>query len=173
MKGLTIAFALGLAAPVMAAAATPVATASEADHAGIDATLDAVYAVISGPAGAKRDWDKMRSLFTPDARLTAITSKGLTGGTLDRYIETSGPLLEQHGFTERELGRRIEVYGNLAHAWSSYEGVGDGGKLRLRGINSFQLVRQPDGIWKVFTILWQPESAGNPVPSDMIMESAN
>ena len=148
-------------------------TESELTLRNIDLTIDNVYAVISGPAGQKRDWAKMRSLFTADARLSAITSKGITGGNLDRYIEVSGPLLEKNGFVERELARRVAVYGNLAHVWSSYEGVGDGGKLKVRGINSFQLVRQWDGSWKVFTILWQPEIARTPLPADMNGESAN
>ena len=142
-------------------------TERELAEANIGLTLNGVYGVISGPAGQKRDWDKMRSLFTDDARLYAITSKGLRGGSLDNYIQASGPLLEQHGFVERELERRVEVYGNLAHAWSSYEGTGDGGKLKQRGINSFQLARQADGSWKVFTILWQPENASIPLPADM------
>jgi len=166
---------------VLIAAAQPVSTTppvirpmteSELTLANIDLTIDAVYAVISGPAGQKRDWTKMRWMFTDDARLYSITSKGLKGGNLDHYIQTSGPLIEQHGFVERELARRVEVYGNLAHAWSSYEGVGDGGKLKLRGINSIQLVRQADGRWKVFTILWQPENASIPLPADMNEGSA-
>ena len=176
MSALLMALALGLTSPLASApAATTVsaATVSDADRAGIDAALDGVYGVISGPAGQKRDWAKMRSMFTADARLNSISSKGLTGGSLDHYIETSGPLLEKHGFIERELARRVEVYGNLAHAWSSYEGIGDGGRLKLRGINSFQLVRQTDGSWKVFTILWQPENAAIPLPTDMNEGSAN
>ena len=34
-----------------------------------EAILAAVYSVISGPKGQTRDWDRMRSLFLPDARL--------------------------------------------------------------------------------------------------------
>ena len=35
----------------------------------IDHILTAIYDVISGPAGAPRDWDRFRSLFYPGARL--------------------------------------------------------------------------------------------------------
>jgi hypothetical protein len=173
---MTVILSLLMAAAQPAATTPPPIkpmTERQIDEANINIALNNVYGVISGPAGQKRDWAKMRSLFTDDARLVAITAKGLKGGTVDHYIETSGPLLEQHGFVERELGRRVEIYGNLAHAWSSYEGVGDGGKLKLRGINSFQLVRQLDGSWKVFTILWQPEHPTFPLPADMNQGSAN
>src|ERR1700730_6512750 len=43
--------------------------ANPADVASIDSIIAAVYNVISGPAGKKRDWDRMRSLFVPGARL--------------------------------------------------------------------------------------------------------
>src|SRR5882757_7954421 len=49
---------------------TPSAPAANpADVASIDSIIAAVYDVISGPAGKKRDWDRMRSLFVPGARL--------------------------------------------------------------------------------------------------------
>ena len=32
-----------------------------------EAIVAAVYDVISGPAGQKRNWDRMRTLFVPDA----------------------------------------------------------------------------------------------------------
>ena len=39
------------------------------DVGSIDAIIAAAYDSISGPANAKRDWDRMRSLFIPGARL--------------------------------------------------------------------------------------------------------
>ena len=164
--GVMIAVLLLGAAPAAAQAATvsPAAEASaEAEIAGV---LRDVYAVISGPKGQARDWARMRTMFTPDARLTAIGPKGPSGGTLDDYIARSGPLLIESGFTEDELARRVEIYGNLAHAWSSYEGTGNDGKLKVRGINSIQLVRR-DGRWLVQSILWQPETPAFPLPADM------
>jgi len=40
----------------------------------MDAIIAALYNVISGPAG-ERDWNRLRSLFLPDARLTAVHKK--------------------------------------------------------------------------------------------------
>ena len=155
-------------APAMAQNAPATASATRAtDQAAIGAALDAVYGVISGPAGQARDWARMRTLFTPEARLTAIGANGARGGTVEDYIAKSGPTLTTAGFTERELARRVEIYGDLAHAWSSYEGTGNGGKLKVRGINSFQLVRQ-NGRWLVQSILWQAESPARPLPADML-----
>jgi hypothetical protein len=53
-------------------AATPsnaAPAANPADVASIDSIITALYDVISGPAGKKRDWDRFRSLFAPGARL--------------------------------------------------------------------------------------------------------
>ena len=126
-----------------------------------------VYAIISGPAGQKRDFARMKTLFTPDARLYAVGQRGLQGGSLDDYIEKSGPLLEKVGFTEKELTRRIELYGNVAQVWSSYAGTSTDGSVNVRGINSLQLARQPDGRWLVHSILWQQERPDLRLPADM------
>jgi hypothetical protein len=158
-----------IAAAAIALPSVPLVAAapSSADRAGIDATMHAVYDVISGPAGQKRDFDRMRSLFAPGALLRVITPKGVRGGTLDDYIANSGPILEKEGFTEKELARRIEVYGNLASVWSSYDGRTANGSFHERGINSFQLVKV-DGKWLVASILWQEEGKQFPLPTDML-----
>ena len=152
-----------LAAALVAAAPAP----SQADLAGIDAAIRGVYEVISGPPGQKRDFDRMRSLFAPGATLKAIGPKGLRGGSLDDYISRNKDVLEREGFTERELGRRLEVWGGLATAWSAYDGRTANGSFHERGINSFQLVKI-DGKWLVASILWQEETPDDPLPRDLL-----
>ena len=146
-----------------AAAAQP---APNADLAEIDKTVHAVYDVISGPPGQKRDFDRMRSLFAPNATLKAIGPKGLRGGSLEDYISRNAAVLEKEGFTEKELGHRVELWGNLAAVWSSYDGRTANGSFHERGINSFQLVKI-DGKWLVASILWQEETPENPLPADL------
>jgi hypothetical protein len=152
-----------LAAALVAAAPAP----SQADLAGIDAAIRGVYQVISGPPGRKRDFDRMRSLFAPGATMKAIGPKGLHGGSVEDYIARDKDILERDGFTKRELGRRLEVWGGLATAWSSYDGRTANGSFHERGINSFELVRI-DGKWLIASILWQEETPDNPLPRDLI-----
>ncbi|MDQ2975017.1 MAG: hypothetical protein M3R69_06365 [Acidobacteriota bacterium] len=77
--------------------------ANPADANSIDAIIAAVYDVISGPAGKKRDWDRMRSLFVPGARLIP-TGPRQTGGygsrvlTVDEYIERASASSRRKGF---------------------------------------------------------------------------
>jgi hypothetical protein len=134
--------------------------------AAIDHTIGEVYAVISGPPGQKRNFDHMRSLFAPGATLKAIGPKGLRGGSLEDYITRNSAILEKEGFTERELGRRVEIWGGLATAWSAYDGRTANGSFHERGINSFQLVKI-DGKWLVASILWQEETPDNPLPANL------
>ena len=151
-----------------AAAVAPQPNAT--DLAGIDAAIRGVYDVISGPPGQKRDFDRMRTLFAPGATLKAIGPKGLRGGSLEDYIGRNAEVLEKEGFTERELGRRVELWGGLATAWSAYDGRTANGSFHERGINSFQLVKV-DGKWLVASILWQEETPDNPLPSELIKGS--
>lgn len=146
--------------------AKPLGTAA-VEEAAIRRTVADVYAVISGPAGQKRDWARMRTLFTRDARLYAVGRAALVGGSLEDYITRNGPNLERVGFTERELASRVQMYGNVAQVWSSYHGTSTDRSVDIRGINSFQLARQHDGTWLVHSILWQQERPDLKLPADM------
>jgi hypothetical protein len=161
------------AAPSTAAPAAPPA-ADPKDVATMDAIVAAVYDVISGPAGQKRNWDRFRSLFLPGARLipTGRRPTGEVGSrvlTPEDYIERSSPLLEKNGFFEREISRRMERYGNIAHIFSTYESrhTTADEKPFARGINSIQLMN--DGKrWWIVTIFWLGEDEKNPLPAEYL-----
>jgi hypothetical protein len=148
----------------------PTLAANPADVASTDAILAALYDVISGPAGKKRDWDRMRSLFIPEGRLIAV-GKRPTGEIVRRvmdvegYISASGPFIETNGFFEREIARRSESFGQIVHVFSTYEArhKADDPKPFMRGINSIQLMN--DGKrWWIVTVFWQPETPDHPLP---------
>ena len=146
------------------------AAANPADVSSADAIIKAVYDVISGPAGKERDWDRMKTLFIPGARLIA-TGPRQAGGygsrvmTIDDYVLSSGPYLIKEGFFENEVARKTESFGQILHAFSTYEARHKPGeKPFARGINSIQLMN--DGTrWWVVTILWQAEDEKTPLPA--------
>jgi len=158
-------------------AAAPAAQAPAADPkdvATMDAIVAALYDVISGPAGQKRNWDRFRSLFVPGARLIP-TGRRPTGEVVSRvrtpeeYIQASAPLLEQNGFFEREISRRVEKFGNIAHIFSTYEArrKAEDEKPFMRGINSIQLMN--DGKrWWIVTVFWQAEDEKNSLPAEYL-----
>lgn len=151
------------------AAAQP--AANPADVASVDAILAALYDVISGPAGQARNWDRMRSLFAPGARLipTGIRQDGsrfMSVLTVEDYIERSGPSLERNGFFEQEIGRTTEQFGQVVHVFSAYDSkrtLADAQPF-ARGINSIQL-RHDGARWYVVTIFWDSERPDNPIPA--------
>jgi hypothetical protein len=147
--------------------------AAPVDVASLDAIMLAVYDVISGPAGQKRDWNRMRSVFTKNARLMPLAPTGLRSGGVEDYIAVSGPRLEAEGFIEREIARRVEQYGNVAHVFSTYEARRQAdGPVFARGINSFQLARH-GGRWWVVSIMWQSETPQNPIPAHYLPPRAS
>jgi hypothetical protein len=146
------------------------------DVESIDAIIDAAYDVISGPAEKKRDWDRERSLFYPGARL--IPTARVPGRNdvdlepqvldVEAYIARVEPLLQQ-GFYEKEIARRTEQFGRIAHVWSTYESryaASDPAPF-MRGINSFQLFNDGQRWW-ILSVYWQHESAGHPIPAKYI-----
>jgi len=157
------------------ASATPARTpssraANPADVASVDSIIAAVYDVISGPAGKKRDWDRMKSLFIPGARLIPTSAKQ-TGGyasrvlTVDEYIQRASAFFEKEGFYEREASRKTEEFGQIVHVFSTYESrhAPDDAKPFQRGLNSIQLMN--DGTrWWVVTIFWQGEDDKHLLP---------
>jgi hypothetical protein len=152
----------------------PIVTAANvADVESIDAIIAATYEVISGPAGKKRDWDRERSLFIPGARLIpTATVPGRNDVDLaplvldvEGYIARVEPLFEREGFYEKEIARRVEQFGQIAHVWSTYESRHDPSDPEpfMRGINSIQLFN--DGKrWWILSIYWQHESTQAPLP---------
>ena len=154
-------------AALLASPAAAVPGTRVLDGAAIDQLIRDTYAVISGPAGKKRDVEQMRRQFAPDAMLRAIGPDGLRGGSNEDYIAKSVPIMEKEGFAEVELGRRVEIYGNLASVWSAYEGRNDDGSYHERGVNSFQLVKL-NGKWVVASLIWQEETPDNQIPADLI-----
>lgn len=143
--------------------------ARSSDVKTIDAIVQAVYDVISGPPEQKRDWNRFRSLFAPNARLmpTVTPPAGKVAVRMlgvDDYITRSEPLMEKEGFVESEAARRTEQFGNIAHVWSTYESRHKPNeKPFARGINSIQLMNDGERWW-IVNILWQNESAQHPVP---------
>jgi hypothetical protein len=164
------AAAQAAAVPVDPFAAIPPPRAE--DVASIDGIVAALYAVISGDAGVKRDWNRFRSLFHPGARMIPTGKNPATGKVAARvlapedYVRISGPLLERDGFHEQELVRRVDSFGNIAQLFSSYEArrkLSDA-KAFMRGINSIQLFN--DGSrWWVTSVTWSQESSDHPLPA--------
>lgn len=136
-----------------------------ADEAAIGKVLDELYDIISGPAGP-RDWTRQKAIFHDESRQmrTWVEPDGSAAIKImgrDAYAADTTPYFAENAFYEIETARRINIFGNMAHAWSIYEArrSPDAADLDRRGINSIQLYKDADG-WKVMSMIWDNEREG-------------
>jgi hypothetical protein len=131
-----------------------------------------LYDLISGPADHERPWEEVSSLFLPGARIR-MEIVGEDGSTrscdwsVDSFAKEAAEHYRRAGFWEREIARKTERFGNIAHIFSTYESrVGDPkGPPATRGINSVQVLRRGE-IWRIAGIVFQIELSDTPIPSE-------
>lgn len=136
----------------------------------LDSILYNLYGAISGEKGEARDWELMKYLFHPDARLIPSGKNqegniGATFMTVQDYIDRAGPWLIENGFFEKEIHREVDTFGNITQVFSTYESFRSESDEApfMRGINSIQLLN--DGTrWWIINIYWMQESKESPIP---------
>jgi hypothetical protein len=178
MRSAILILGLALTSSPLAGQAAPPGPRA-ADVQSLDAILAALYEVISGPAGQQRDWDRMRNLFAPGARLIPTVYRPdsvprLRELSVEDYIKVAGPYFEKEGFFENEVARQVEQYGGVVHAFSTYESrhaAGDPTPF-VRGINSIQLFNDGQRWW-VVTVYWEGERPSNPIPPKYLKSAGN
>jgi hypothetical protein len=159
------------AVPVQRFAARP------EDVSSIEGIVKASYETISGGVGVPRQWGRDESLFDPNVRFVAVERDPKSGAivtmitTHQEFVDEADESTVKEGFTERELGHKIERYGNVATVLSSYEGKNAStGKVVTRGVNIFQLYF--DGKrWWILSMVWDQETPTNPIPPELLPKS--
>jgi hypothetical protein len=168
---LSVAIASRTAAQVPTPPPASTAPAAEAKDVGsVDAIIAALYDANTVLVDQKRDADRFRSLFIPGARLIPTSrvpggKAGLRTLTVDDYVTMGSQGPPRGGFSEREIARTSEAFGNIMQVFSTYESRRNANDHNpTRGINSIQLFN--DGTrWWVVTVLWDNERPGNPIPA--------
>ena len=90
---------------------------------------------------------------------------------VEGFIARAESTFKKNGFYEKEIARRVEQFGQIAHVWSTYESRHDpdDAKPFMRGINSIQLFN--DGKrWWILSIYWQQENAAHPIPKKYFLK---
>lgn len=158
------------AQPVPSATASATVAARPADVASADAIIAALYDANTVMVDRKQDADRFRSLFVPGARLMPTAGPPPGGSalirvqTVDDYVRAASSGPPRHGFSEREIARTSEAFGNIMQVFSTYESHRDSTDAHPgRGINSIQLFN--DGTrWWVVGVLWDNERPNKPIP---------
>lgn len=149
------------------------------DVASVEAIMGALYAIPAGNPGEARDWDRYRSLFSPDARLIPARGDGKGGAmamyvTITDYISLNKTYFEKGGFSDKEVARRVETFGNIAQVWSTFESRHNAADPEpyVRGINSVQLLKDKDRWW-VVNVFWDFEGPGVVIPPEYLPQNKN
>ncbi|WP_224485078.1 hypothetical protein [Robertkochia aurantiaca] len=110
------------------------------DVASIDAIINAYYDVISGSGTDPWEFERDKFIHSTDAVIIRLDEKGNASySSLEaEYIPLA--LSPREDLFEKELGRSVQTYGDIAHVWSAFEIRADPGvPADVRGLNSIRL----------------------------------
>lgn len=152
------------------ATSTATVAANPKDVASADAIIEALYDANTVMVDQKRGADRFRSLFVPGAwmmptaRATVDSRANINMQSVEEYVRRASSGQPRHGFSEREIARTSEAFGNIMQVFSTYEARRDSADVNpTRGINSIQLFN--DGTrWWVVGVLWDTERPWKPIP---------
>jgi hypothetical protein len=108
-----------------------------------ESLVASLYAFISGPAEQKREVERIRSLFHPQARLLVAARHPEKGAflrplELEAFLSFAVPQWEK-GFFERGTGDSVQKLEGLAQVWSPYEIRRSlAGPVEYTGVNAVQ-----------------------------------
>ena len=74
---------------------------------------------------------------------------------------------EPTGFFEKEVARKLDCFGNVCQAFSTYEArhaLSDE-KPFVKGINSIQMLNDGERWW-IASVVWDTERPNNPIPAE-------
>jgi hypothetical protein len=143
--------------------------ATPADVGTIADIMRVSYEVISGPAGAPRQWDRDRTLYMPGATFVSTSKRDgkvqTTIMTTEEYRQKSDASFVAEGLFETEIGSRVERFGNVAQVRSvSVARRTPRGPVEARYVNYAQLYW--DGArWWIAGAVWDQERPDNPIPA--------
>ena len=157
----------------------PPPLAVQPDWSSVDAIVTALYASVSHGPDYEPNWNRLRALFLPQARIVPPEAAGAEElvvldpkafeARIRRYIDGRRERHERLGFTEREIARRENVFGRVCQVFSTYETRWSPHEAPpfTRGVHAIQLV--DDGRrWWIATLVWDAERPDKPIPPGLL-----
>jgi hypothetical protein len=140
------------------------------DITSIDGIIKASYEVVSGNMGEKRQWERDLSLHNSNAMYSfpTVDSKGTIKQTvmpINDFHKLTDDMVLETAFYENEINREVQIFGNIAHVWSTYETrLIKNGPVARRGINSIQLYFDEQRWW-IISWVFDKESESQKIPA--------
>lgn len=140
----------------------------------IDRVTEALYASICFEQQCKPALDTLKRLFIPQGKLINNNDTVPVIMTVDQFIRafqeqlSSGEVISFH---ETEITARTDLFGKIAHRFSTYEAKFDLSTPEplCVGINSIQFIKV-DQSWLVASIVWNDQSEDLKIPQQYLPE---
>lgn len=127
------------------------------------------FRAVSFGTGEAPAYGKILALFVPDGKLINNGSVIPEVSTIDQFIASRRQTVDSGtltSFKENETAEITEIFGNVAHRFSTYtkRSTVDGVAVEGRGLISTQFIRTPSG-WKITSMAWDDERPGFSIPA--------
>lgn len=131
--------------------------------------VDGFFSAVSFAHGSKPKYDDIYELFIEAGLLIKNVGANPEISTVPEFIRPrqasvdSGQLTQFH---ESEIAGVTEVFGNVAHRFSSYakSGTLNGTSFNARGMVCTQFIKTPSG-WRMSAMAWDDERSGLTLPA--------
>lgn len=138
------------------------------DKQAIDALTAAFFRAVSFSKGDSPDYQSLYQIFIESGQFLKVSASSPEISSVSQFIEPRQRSVlagELTSFRESETAEITELFGNVAHRWSTYEksGVSNGLEFTGRGIISMQFIRTADG-WRMSCMAWDDERSGLTIP---------
>jgi hypothetical protein len=139
------------------------------DEAELELLMVRFLRAVSFKTGELPAYGELYELFVEDGKLIKTSSAVPEISTVDDFIRPRQAMVDSGAlrwFQEVELAAITEIFGNVAHRFSTYEkrGLLDEAAIDARGAISTQFLRTKDG-WRVSSMAWDDERPGLGLPA--------
>ncbi|ARS36910.1 hypothetical protein [Pontibacter actiniarum] len=129
----------------------------------LDELTEALYACISFGKGGQPDLEKLKTFFYKGGRLINNVAAQPQEFTVDQFVDVVAEQVKNgklEAFSEREVSSKTEVFGKVAHRFSTYEARFDPSSAApfSVGVNSIQFIKV-NGHWLISSMVWDDETA--------------
>ena len=137
-------------------------------RAQLKTVTDEFFRAVSFDSGQMPAYARIRDLFIDDGRLIRGSSDVPEISSVDEFIAARQNMFDSGAltsFAEVEIVETTEVFGNVAHRFSTYEkhGTIQGEAIEGSGLISTQFIRTPTG-WRISSMAWDDERPGLAIP---------
>jgi hypothetical protein len=133
----------------------------DSDEVQIEGLMTGFLRAVSFTAGDRPDYGDLPALFIPQAKLIRTSGPAPEISSVEQFVRTRQRAVyagELMSFEETELAQTTELFGNIAHRFSSYakRGTTNHGPIDVRGAISTQFIRTEAG-WRISSMAWDDE----------------